>query len=665
MYRYLTAFVVVASPLFFIPGTSLAPDSTYYLVMIAVIALALTSYVISAILTKSWHQVTRFEVLAYGLFSVAVLLSAMFAENPKAVLFGNEINHFSALSLLALPAVVYLVRSLPEDFRKRVKRILAGVLFVATFFFLFSFIFQGELSAQFARVFSVFTSPLSLIVYLGIFVITVLGYIRKIEIHSKYKAAVLTTGLIVVSLLMSLASQGDIRPNFRSSLAVASDVLEEKGAAGIFGIGAGDFTRAWQLHRPQAVINSPYFDVEFRQGSGTIPTFFTTIGFFGGAIFILFMLGALYLTYRTYKKEEAGEDKHISGILALIQAYLFIAAWVIPFSFPILVLWMVIVGFGLAKARLNEFHPNKIMLFVAAPLAILLVAQATAVFTKTKAVLVFAKAQTMTSATPEQLAPIFDKAISIAPLDVFYRAKLENAINASRIIVASQQSDQKELETKFMEQADVAVKAGLDAVNANPYNYQNYVALGRAQELALPFDKQGAYERAKKSYEKAIALYPDNPYLYVMMARLEAAGGSKEAVRLSLNDALKKKENFLDALYLMSQLEASESQVDEAIKYAVKAVEVAPKDSAALVQAGLLYYGKKDYQNAVTYLYAALQVEPTNNNIAYFLALSLRDGGALNDAKLIAEELLRRNPGNAEITALLKSLEPKETAKTK
>ncbi len=665
LYKYVTAFVIIASPLFFIPGTAFTPEATYYLVIITAITTALIAYILSAVLTRSWHQVTRFEVVGYGLFSLALILSALFARDPRTILFGNEVNSFSALSLLALPAVIYLVRSLPDEFRKKVKRILAGVLFVATFLFLFTFMFQGQMSTAFAQTFSGFTSPLSLVLFIGIFVILVLGYIRKLKISKKSKAIVLTATLVLVGVLASLSTRGDIRPNFSGSMVVAKQVLLSQGVGGLFGIGAGDFTRAWQLYRPQAVIDSPYFDLEFAQGSGTFTTFFTTIGFFGGVIFILFMLGALYLTFLTYRKEEPGDDKHIAGVLALVQVYFFISAWVVPLSFAVLILWMVIVGFGLAKARLNELHPSKVMLFIATPIAVLLAINLVSTIQKTRAILVYAKVQTSTTATTDTIDTVLDQAIAIKDLDVFYRAKLENAINASRALITTPQDDQEALKQKYMVLANKAIDAGKKAVEKNPYNYQNYVSLGRAYELSLPFDKEGAFDRAKKSYEEAIKLYPDNPYLYVMMARLEALNGSKDVVRASLTDALKKKQNFADALYLMSQLEASEQNIDEAINYAIKATQSAPNDPATFLQAGLLFYGKKDYQNAVNGLQRALELDPNNSNIAYFLALTLRDGGRADIAKNIGDELMKRNPGNADLEAFLKSLEPVATSTPK
>jgi tetratricopeptide (TPR) repeat protein len=144
-----------------------------------------------------------------------------------------------------------------------------------------------------------------------------------------------------------------------------------------------------------------------------------------------------------------------------------------------------------------------------------------------------------------------------------------------------------------------------------------------------------------------------------MLARLEASAGTKEGVRVHLGEALSKKQNFADALYLMSQLEVSEERLEEALAYAVEAVKAAPNDPNVYIQAGLLFYAKKDYQNAVAALDRALALEPANANTAYFLALSLRDGGQVDIAKQIGEELLKRNPGNADLETFLASLEAK------
>jgi len=325
-----------------------------------------------------------------------------------------------------------------------------------------------------------------------------------------------------------------------------------------------------------------------------------------------------------------------------------------------LVVWMVVAGLGLAKARLSEFHPSKKIAYLMVPLAILLLVNLGSTISKVRAFSLYNKAQSV--AQTQDVEPYIAKAVSIYPYDGFYRIEVEYFIQTNRNLVSTASTDQEALKKTYLENAQKAVDAGLSAVKLNPDNYQNYVSLGRAYELAVPFDKEGGFDRAKKSYEEAVKLYPENPYLYVMLARLEASAGTKEGVRTQLTEAIKKKNNYADALYLMSQLEASDSKIDEAITYAVEAVKSAPNDPLVYIQAGLLFYGKKDYQDAVYALKTALEKDQNNANVAYFLALALRDGGRPDLAKQIGDELLRRNPGNADLQTFLNSVAPKATS---
>ena len=319
-------------------------------------------------------------------------------------------------------------------------------------------------------------------------------------------------------------------------------------------------------------------------------------------------------------------------------------------------MWMVVGGLGLAKAHLTEFHPSKKLAYLFIPVVVLLGINTFITINKTRAFVLYNKAQTST--TIENAEALVTEASKIYQFDGFQRLLVEYAITYNRNLVSVNADDQEALKNAYLLKSQAAVDAGIKATQLNPSNYQNYVSLGRAYELAIPFDKENGFANAKKSYEEAVRLYPDNPYLYLMLARLETSAGTKEGIRAHLTDALRKKQNFADALYLMSQLEASESKVEEALAYAIEAIKSAPNDPAAYTQAGLLFYGKRDYENAVLALKTALEKDQNNANIAYFLALSLRDGGRPDLAKPLADELLRRNPGNADLEKFITSLTP-------
>jgi tetratricopeptide (TPR) repeat protein len=480
---------------------------------------------------------------------------------------------------------------------------------------------------------------------------------------------VFTTACLFVAWAVTVASQNSIRPNLSSTLLVGKSTLMNEG---IFGVGSGNFSRAWQLYRPQDVINSQYFGYEFIQGFDTMSTFFVTVGFVGVLAFLLLVIAGLYSTFISYRQNREGKEHLMLGLLLVSLVYFFVVSLLVPLSYAMLVMWMVVSGLGLAKARLTEFHPSKKLAYLLVPLAIVFCVNAIVTINKARAFSLYAKAQT--SANVDDATKLVEKAYDIYAHDAFKRVLVEYAITSNRNLVATQNKNEEEMKAVYLATAQKAVDHALKAVAINPNNYQNYVSLGRAYELAVPFDKEGAFASAKGAYGKAIQLYPGNPYLYLMQARLEISAGTKDGVRTNLTEALKKKQNFADALYLMSQLEASDNKIDEAIAYAVEAVKNAPNDPLVYTQAGLLLYAKKDYQNAVIALRAGLEKDPNNQNIAYFLVLALRDGGRPDIAKPLAEELLKRNPGNQDLTTLVQSLSaslqapapaPEETKKKK
>lgn len=656
LYQYATAFIVVASPLFFVPGTGFAPEVTYYITMMVALALASVSYAVTALITRSWHSVSRLEFISYFAFSLAVLLSVIFARDQRIALFGEAFNPLSGLSLLSLPMIVYLVRTLPDTIRLRLKYVFAVILSAAVFIFIGGLMISGTFLDIARQLFAGFSTALSFAAYLGIFTVAILFFSKKARFPVRYKIPIIVGTVFIITWIVSVGLNDGVRPNFSSSMSVAKQVLAQEG---IFGIGAGDYERAWQLYRPQGVVLSPYFGQDFSHGFSAITTLFTTIGIVGLLGFLMLTLTALYSTYRSYRHTADGEDHVITGMLALTLLYLTIVAWVIPLSFAMFVVWMVVAGLGLAKARLSEYHPSRKLAYVIVPIAVLIAIHAGFVVQKARAFALFGEAQVLiaSSGPAEEAGQLFDEAISAYAFDGFYRAKIEYLISANRQLLSTPSEDQTEFQNKYLENTQAAVNAGLEAVKLNGNNYQNYVSLGRAYELAIPFEKEAGFARAKQSYEEAVKLYPTNPYLHVMLARLEASAGTKDGVRVQLTEALSKKQNFADALYLMSQLEASEQKIEEALAYAIEAVRNAPNDPLVYVQAGLLYYGKGDFTNASGALTAALEKDPNNANIAYFLALSLRDAGRLDLAKPLVEELLNRSPDNADLKALAKSLE--------
>jgi hypothetical protein len=269
LYQYATVFIVVGAPLFFVPKTSFAPDVTYYITMSLLVAIALTSYVISALLTRSWHSLSRLEFISYFAFSLAVILSVLFAKNQRFTLFGEAFDQTSGIALLSLPAIMYLVRTLPESLRHKLKLVLAAILSVSALTFVTALMYNGAITNFTKQLFLGFSSPMSFGVYLGIFAVGCLFYVFKGSLAKKHKIAIAITGLLFLAWGLALTSQDGVRPNFTSTMLVGKNVMLKEG---VFGIGSGNFVRAWQLYRPETVIASQYFGYDFAQGSSTMTT---------------------------------------------------------------------------------------------------------------------------------------------------------------------------------------------------------------------------------------------------------------------------------------------------------------------------------------------------------------------------------------------------------
>jgi hypothetical protein len=393
LYQYATIFIVIGAPLFFIPKTGFAGDVTYHITMMILVAVALFSYVFVALITRTWHSVSKLEFISYFVFSISVLLSAMFSKTPQIIFFGEVFNQYSAAALLTLPAVMYLVRALPEGTRRKLKFVLIGILALSSFVFITALMLGGNFLGVTRALFAGFSSSLSLAVYVGLFSVACFFYIRKGKLAKKWKAVVAVTALIFIALLITLSSQNSVRPNLKSTLSVGQKVMLQDG---FFGIGAGNFARAWQLHRPQDVINSPYFQYDFSDGADTMTTFFVTIGILGLLSFMMLVLSALYSTIVSYRQHKEGEEHLVLGMLTVTLFYFVVVAWFVPLSYAMLVMWMAVSGLGLAKARLTEFHPSKKLAFLFVPVALLLLVNAVVTVNKARAFSLYNAAQTAT-----------------------------------------------------------------------------------------------------------------------------------------------------------------------------------------------------------------------------------------------------------------------------
>ncbi|HEY4500492.1 MAG TPA: tetratricopeptide repeat protein, partial [Candidatus Paceibacterota bacterium] len=145
--------------------------------------------------------------------------------------------------------------------------------------------------------------------------------------------------------------------------------------------------------------------------------------------------------------------------------------------------------------------------------------------------------------------------------------------------------------------------------------------------------------------------------IYLILARLETAHKDNKAAKNYITLALEKKNDYADAIFLLSQIQIAENDVVNAIKSVEAVATLSPSDPGIFLQLGLLYYSNKNYQDAVFALERAVTLNPQYANAKYFLGLSYYQIGEKTKAMTQFTDLQITNPDNAEIKAIIKNLE--------
>ncbi len=248
------------------------------------------------------------------------------------------------------------------------------------------------------------------------------------------------------------------------------------------------------------------------------------------------------------------------------------------------------------------------------------------------------------------------RAIELSPSDVYSRFMSELYLVRTSNVLNDTTISQTEMAQKFQNVLGVSIESAREALNYDETNYQNHVALGRVYEAVVPLGVQGSYESAKAAYEGAIALNPENPELYLLLARLEVANKNVDGARTYISTALQKKSDYVDGIFLLSQIEIGQGRLTEALQTVEALAILSPNDPGVFFQLGLLRYNQKDYTGSIQAFERAVTINPQYANAKYFLGLSYFQVGNKEGAQAQFTDLVASNPENEEVKTILSNL---------
>ena len=474
------------------------------------------------------------------------------------------------------------------------------------------------------------------------------------------------------------ASYSELSLPWQMTLDVATGTLKDHP---LLGIGPNRFTEAFLSYKPSSIDQTDAWGVEFTNGFGLIPSYTVTLGLVGLILWVLLLVAIGVLGKRSLRASALPADPSARFIVVssfAAASFLWILSIIYVPSVTLLFSMFVLTGIWLgASAAYGSVKPFAIAprpeqpsrLFSATTGILMAIAVVWAlVFLKDTAALGYFAAGLGQLGAPSGAAQAdadFHTAVDLNPADVYWRARTEAALAEAQALAASSTPSSASLaaaaaaSTTAAETAALGNQAFTDAENAvaaDTGNYYNYLSEARVAEFAVSLHMPQGYQEGVTAYEKAISLNPGNPSLYLSLARLEASQNQFDAALQTVGTSLQVKPNYLDGVFLLSQIEAAKGNLPDAITAAKFALTLDAANPLLYFQLGLLQYMSGDYADATTSLVQAVKLQPQYANAQYFLGLSYARLGQISAAADQFGALASTNPGNQEVALILANL---------
>lgn len=502
------------------------------------------------------------------------------------------------------------------------------------------------------------------------------------KINTLYRPSLVVI-IICVALFFSQTKVGDflsrynivnidVRPSLSATLNIAQDTYKEGWRGALFGAGPNNFAGQWLKFKPTVVNDTIFWNVDFNVGVGRIPSYAVTLGLFGVFSWLLFLGAVLYYGFKTVLYSNIPKSSRFMVFISLAATvYIWMFSFVyVPdttvFAFSFLITGVLVASLIRAGTISNfefSFLKDPRLGFVSVLILVVLVVASVAsgysVYKKFVSNYLFQKGLYILNSSGNFDAALLSvkSASEYDEQDLYYRTISEINLNKLSKFISEKKAMDKDSVALVQQMIVEASSAAREAIELNDSNYLNWIALGRVGEAVVPLGVvDGSYGLASDSYKKAQELNPKNPTILLNMARLEIANNNIKKAKEYLSSALELKGNFTAALYLLSQIEASEGNLAGAISKAEQAYLFAPDDLGVLFQLGFLKFSNRDFDGAIVALERAESINPQYSNAKYFLGLSYSKVGKNSQAIKQFRDISALNPDNEEVKSIINNL---------
>lgn len=461
----------------------------------------------------------------------------------------------------------------------------------------------------------------------------------------------------------------EVRPSLESTADIARAVYRDNA---LLGIGTNKFTDAWRMHKDVAINSTVFWNTEFSSGVGYVPTFFVTTGVLGGLLWLVFIVTYAVTGIRRLLAPTQTGDK-VWYFIALSSFLSALYVWGLSVVYVpgvvILLLGALTTGVSLhafgvlagTEGRVITVAGNRRIRFVLTIVTVLIIIGSVALLYAAgrhySAIYTYnTSVQEMQTGKPiEQLEEKVAAAFQLFSSDIFARRVAEYQLARMNALVALESPTEAD-QNQFKSANDLGINAAQIAIQNDSDEPANWSVLGSIYSVLASVGVEGAYDQAVENFTKSQELDPKNPMPFLQLAVVEARAGNVDKARELINQAIALKPDFVEAFFLLSQLEVAAGNTDAAIQSTQATITLNPQNPARYYQLGVLLRAKGDTATAIAAFEHAIALDENFANARYHLALAYDEVNRSADAKAQLEKVLALNPGNADVTALIDTI---------
>lgn len=277
----------------------------------------------------------------------------------------------------------------------------------------------------------------------------------------------------------------------------------------------------------------------------------------------------------------------------------------------------------------------------------------------------------------------YDSVLILYPDNVnanLYKAQANQALGDTKSAISGYQKVLALDPTNSEAQAQILnlVKGNMTTAQFVDYVKKNMSASNPSDlfyNYALDLHKQNKLNDAITMYNEALKLNSQNPEIFINLAIAQNQSGNAETALVTLKNASLKFPNntqIKDALASVNN-DVLNNKLASAAKYFENkdyqnAINEYAKISPATVDSMLgiasSYQAMGENTNAITYYQKALQLKPTDSDIAYYIAVLYAENEDLDNAKSYLNKSLAINKNNQKAIEFMQSLNEQQNLNT-